>query len=131
MVPVARGVYRRVPQGSVLGPHLWNLGYNTVLNGVLLPPGCDIVCYADDTLIIAAGRDWGEARSRANEATASVVRHIGNLGPQKTEAIYFHNGRIGAPPQDTITVSGVPVPIGARMKYLGLILEPMVFPHPL
>jgi len=45
-----------------------------VLEEVLLPPGCDIVCYADDTLILAAGRDWGGARSRANEATASVAQ---------------------------------------------------------
>jgi len=65
-------VYRGVPQGSVLGSHLWNLGYNAVLEKVLLPPDCEVVCYADDTLILAVGRDWGEARSRANEATAGV-----------------------------------------------------------
>jgi len=45
------------------------------------------------------------------------------VAPQKTEAIYFHNGRRGAPPEDTIEISGVPVPIGARIKYLGLILD--------
>jgi len=97
-----------------------------VLEQVLLPPGCDIICYAD-TLILAAGRAWGEAWSRANEATAGVVRHIRSLGlevaPQKTEAIFFHNGRREAPPEVTIEVSGVPVPIGVQIKYLGLILD--------
>jgi len=125
--PVEREVCRGVPQGSVLGPHLWNLGYNSVLERALLPPGCEAICYADDTLVIATGDDWGTAESRANDALASVVRHIGDLGlkvaPQKTEAMYFNGHREAPPPDTTVMVSGVPVPVGPTIKYLGLTLD--------
>jgi len=117
---LSRDVYREVPQGSVLGSHLSNFEYNAVLNGVLLPPGCDVVCYADDTIILAAGRDWGEARSQRSHGVCCAPhrkpRFESGLGlkvaPQKTEAIYFYKGRRGAPQNDTVMVSGVPVPIG-------------------
>lgn len=51
-----RRMYRGVPQGSVLGLMLWNFGYDVVLRAVL-PPGFDVVCYADDTLVMARGED--------------------------------------------------------------------------
>lgn len=49
-------VNRGVPQGSVLGPHLWNVGYDAVLQSAL-PAGCQTIGYADDTLILARDDD--------------------------------------------------------------------------
>jgi len=39
-----------------------------------------MVCYVDDTILLAAGKDWGKARLRANEALSYVVRYIHDLG---------------------------------------------------
>lgn len=102
-----------VPQGSVLRPLLW---YNPVLE-IALPLGCTLVCYADDTLVLAQGNNWEEARGLANVALCGVTRRIRELGlrvaPQKTEAIYFYDASAGPPPPHSeIMVENMPVRIG-------------------
>jgi hypothetical protein len=46
---------RSVECGVVLGPILWITAYDSVLR-CPMPPGTDMVCYADDTLVLAGGR---------------------------------------------------------------------------
>ncbi|KAG6459477.1 hypothetical protein O3G_MSEX011385, partial [Manduca sexta] len=105
MYPDAEGGHRRamscgVPQGSVLGPLLWNIGYDWVLRGANLL-GVGVTCYADDTLVTATSKTFQDAAILAAVGTGHVVSRIRRLGLkvalEKTEAICFHGPRRGPP----------------------------------
>lgn len=98
-----------------------------VLN-TALPPDCSITCYADDTLVMAGGRDWGEAIARGEIAVHSVIRSIRDAGlgvaTNKTEALLFYGKDEGLPPPNlTLTVDTTRIKIGSQIRYLGLILD--------
>ncbi|XP_037292216.1 uncharacterized protein LOC119188596 [Manduca sexta] len=123
--------YHEVPPylrrlGSVLGPLLWNIGYDWVLRGTNLR-GVAVVCYADDTLVTATARTFQRASLLASFGTELVVRRIRRLGLavalHKTEALAFHGPRSRPPIEAYISVEGVRIPVGSKMKYLGLHLD--------
>jgi len=64
--------------GSVLGPILWNIAYDEVLQEGI-EQGCRIVCYVDDTLILAAADNVNLAVARANIQTGLVLNRIRRL----------------------------------------------------
>jgi len=121
-----RSVSCGVPQGSVLGPLLWNLTYNFVLKARHVR-GCHVIGYADDTFIVGTGEDVDTARSRVNEIVAKVLRRFDILGlsvaEEKTEAVLFVGKR--KPDVDpVIRVGKARIKMAPRMKYLGIILDP-------
>lgn len=123
---VRKSVSCGVPQGSVLGPLLWNIGYDWVLRGTLLRGLC-VVCYADDTLVTARADSFEAAACLGTVGVTQVVRRIESLGLKvalnKTEALYFFGARNKPPARVKLCISGVQVSISPHIKYLGLILD--------
>lgn len=121
---VERSVFAGVPQGSVLGPLLWNVAFDSVLR-LKAEEGCYTVCYADDTLLVSVSDSLFEAIIKINTQIARVVRHIDKLGLRvaeaKTEAILFCRKKPKAMP--TIRVRSTNMHVGDSMKYLGVIVD--------
>lgn len=83
-----------VPQGSLIGPGLWNGMYDGVLT-LELPTGVSIVGFADDIVLMVLGESQLQVEVQATEAIRTIeewmgLHHLG-LAHQKTEVVAVNN----------------------------------------
>lgn len=125
LVVEKRAMLAGVPQGSVLGPTLWNIAYDSVLQ-LGSEYGCQTLCYADDTLVLASGDTAQRAVARANLQVGLIINRIKRLGlsvsAAKTEVVLF-SGSDRPAVMPYINVDGEWIRAGSSMKYLGIILD--------
>ena len=113
-----------VPQGSILGPTLWNVGYDGVLR-LPFPPQVTPIAFADDLALVITHADPFIPQTRTNHSLAIIDHWMQSRGlsmsPTKSVAIFL-NGRKRSP-HITVTLNGCPIPIKPTARYLGYILD--------
>ncbi|KAJ2937435.1 hypothetical protein O0L34_g18626 [Tuta absoluta] len=111
------------PQGSVLGPTLWNL----LLNDALLlpkPEGVHLIAYADDVTILIEASSRAEIERKASSVLTAIsdwgTRNRLGFSAGKSMTMTY-KGKFKRPP--TIRMNGVPIKSVTQARVLGVTLD--------
>nr|XP_041630578.1 uncharacterized protein LOC121502027 [Drosophila kikkawai] len=117
-------VLARVPQGSVLGPLLWNAMYDGVLR-LPMPVGTSLVGFADDVAIVVVAKELATVEAHADAAVQAVESWLANAGLQlaahKTEAVLVSSRK--AVETASVSVGETMIRSQRAIQYLGVLLD--------
>ena len=109
-----------VPQGSILGPLLFSIYVNDMVQSV----NCDLYLYADDSALVFSSKNTDDIENRLCEEMESLSIWLEenklSLHLGKTESILFaSNQRLKKTSELDISCNGIKVKAKEFVKYLG------------
>ena len=119
--PIVSGV----PQGSILGPLLFVLFVNEMPNVV---SRCNVMMYADDTVMIFSSNSAEEIEDVLNQELNSLYAWLSTnglfLNKKKSEFIIFGtSARLSSTRNCDVKIGGSSIKRVSSFKYLGVVLD--------
>lgn len=121
---VTQRIYGGVPQGSVMGPLLWNLVYDDLLR-TKLPHGTQMVGYADDIALVLVNRNLEDLQSHLQKTMEIISawykkEHL-ELAGDKTEALLLTGRKVKG--GLTLRMCERDMTTKGPVKYLGVLYD--------
>lgn len=121
-----RKIDRGVPQGSALGPLLWILSYDPIMN-MRDVGGLRIIGFADDTLFLMQEEGVKGLRKIMISGIHPTIRKLGRMGleiaPEKTQAMVIGEAAGDVEKAEMELVEGSKLTYGDSIKYLGVHID--------
>lgn len=110
-----------VPQGSVLGPDLWNLLYDDLAK-IALPPDVEMIVFADDMAVFSTSSVPFVIEERLEKAYDDIKNWMWNhglsLAAEKSEAVVLTKRRVNN--QIVVRCDGHDITSQPSVRYLGV-----------
>lgn len=130
---VTRNLTTGVPQGSVLGPVLFNIAM-TNIHKINMEGNIEIISYADDILLIAGidtKKEKGADDLKINSSIGKMSQELSKLGlkfnPNKTNSILISRRhdkeQVKTRIENHVKIDNTALKISNKMKYLGIIID--------
>lgn len=125
---ITRALECGCPQGSVLGPMLWDIGYDSTLR-MLEKRWISHLVYADDTLLLIAGETLKEVQLKADREVKNLAAEMSKKGlilnVSKTEILLLKTRRRRDGSEEpetnaTMRILGTEITLKDLIKYLGV-----------
>lgn len=119
-----KSISKGVPQGSILGPLLFNIYINDI---VKISNTAKFVIYADDTSLFLSGNDASQLLGAGNKLLRSLQNWVDanglKINVNKTKAIFFRSKNKPIVMEDYLTLNSMPIEIVDSFKTLGVIFS--------